>query len=216
MELKDFRRQYTKGGLRRGALPEQPMALFEQWQADATAAGLADPTGCVVATVHPGGMVRQRFVLLKGVDERGFVFYTNYKSDKAVALSHCDEASMLFPWNELDRQVSISGVVRKVSEEESDQYFAARPRASQLAAWTSQQSQPIESRDALEQQFHATVARSPGDHVARPPHWGGFRLEPTRIEFWQGGSDRLHDRFVYVSEPSEQGTDQWRLSRLQP
>ena len=143
MELKDFRRQYTKGGLRRSALPEQPMALFEQWQADATAAGLADPTGCVVATVHPGGMVRQRFVLLKGVDERGFVFYTNYKSDKAVALSHCDEASMLFPWNELDRQVSISGVVRKVSEEESDQYFAARPRASQLAAWTSQQSQPI-------------------------------------------------------------------------
>ena len=92
MELKDFRRQYTKGGLRRGALPEQPMALFEQWQADATAAGLADPTGCVVATVHPGGMVRQRFVLLKGVDERGFVFYTNYKSDKAVALSNCDEA----------------------------------------------------------------------------------------------------------------------------
>ena len=130
MELKDFRRQYTQGGLQRASLPEQPLALFEQWQADAAAAGLADPTGCVVATVQPSGMVRQRFVLLKGVDERGFVFYTNYNSDKAAALSHCDQASMLFPWNELDRQVSISGTVEKVSEEESDRYFAARPRAA--------------------------------------------------------------------------------------
>jgi len=216
MELKDFRRQYTQGGLQRASLPDQPFALFEQWQADAAAAGLADPTGCVVATVQPSGMVRQRFVLLKGVDARGFVFYTNYNSDKAAALSHCDQASMLFPWNELDRQVSISGKVEKVSEEESDHYFAARPRASQIAAWTSQQSQPIENRAALERQFHDTLARFEGGDVPRPPHWGGYRLKPSRIEFWQGGSDRLHDRFVFTLETSDPQEAPWSLSRLQP
>ena len=216
MELKDFRRQYTQGGLKRASLPEQPLVLFEQWQADAAAAGLADPTGCVVATVQPNAMVRQRFVLLKGVDERGFVFYTNYNSDKAAAISHCDQASMLFPWNELDRQVSISGTVEKASEEESDRYFAARPRASQIAAWTSQQSQSIENRAALEQQFHDTLARFEGGDVPRPPHWGGYRLKPSRIEFWQGGSDRLHDRFVYAREDSRSDEAEWSLSRLQP
>ena len=216
MELKDFRRQYTQGGLQRTALPEKPLALFEQWQADAAAAGLADPTGCVVATVQPDGMLRQRLVLLKGVDSRGFVFYTNYNSDKAVALSKCDQASMLFPWTELDRQVSISGVVEKASEVESDRYFAARPRASQIAAWTSQQSQSIESRAALEQQFQDTLARFEGGDVPRPPHWGGYRLRPLRIEFWQGGSDRLHDRFVYTLEDLNCDSARWSLSRLQP
>lgn len=216
MELKDFRRQYTQGGLHRAALPSEPWALFETWQEDAAAAGLADPTGCVVATVQPNGMVRQRFVLLKGVDERGFVFYTNYNSDKAAGFAHCDQASMLFPWNELDRQVSVSGEVYKVTEDESDRYFAARPRASQIAAWTSQQSQEIESRSALEKQFHDTVARFEGGDVPRPPHWGGYRLKPSRVEFWQGGSDRLHDRFVYTPEESESSSGPWRLLRLQP
>ena len=216
MELKDFRRQYTQGGLRRAALPHEPWALLEKWQADAAEAGLADPTGCVVATVQPNGMVRQRFVLLKGVDDRGFVFYTNYNSDKAAGLAHCDQASMLFPWNELDRQVSVSGRVQKVADDESDRYFAARPRASQIAAWTSQQSQNIESRAALEKQFQDTVARFEGGDVPRPPHWGGYRLRPSRIEFWQGGSDRLHDRFVYTLEDSERSSESWRLLRLQP
>ena len=216
MELKDFRRQYTHGGLRRAALAHEPWALFEKWQADAAEAGLADPTGCVVATVQPNGMVRQRFVLLKGVDDRGFVFYTNYNSDKAAGLAHCDQASMLFPWNELDRQVSVSGRVQKVADDESDRYFAARPRASQIAAWTSQQSQNIESRPALEKQFQDTVARFEGGDVPRPPHWGGYRLRPLRIEFWQGGSDRLHDRFVYTLEDSERSSESWRLLRLQP
>ena len=210
MELQDYRRQYTQGGLRDELMPEEPMALFEQWQQDATSAGLADPTGVVVATIQPDGSVRQRFVLLKGFSECGFVFFTNYNSDKAQALDRNDRASMLFPWNELDRQVSISGKVEKIAEAESDTYFSARPRASQIAAWTSQQSQPIASRRALEQQYQETLDRFDGSEVPRPSHWGGFRLVPERIEFWQGGEDRLHDRYVY------EYSDSWSLLRLQP
>jgi pyridoxamine 5'-phosphate oxidase len=210
MELKDYRRQYTKGGLRETSMPDDPLVLFEQWQKDATAAGLADPTGVVVATVQPDGSIRQRFVLLKGVSEDGFVFFTNYNSDKAAALARNSRSSMLFPWNELDRQVSVSGRVEKIPDSESDAYFSARPRASQIAAWTSQQSQPIASRGALEAQYQATLERFDGGDVPRPPHWGGFKLVPERIEFWQGGEDRLHDRFVY------QYTNDWNRSRLQP
>ena len=210
MELQDYRRQYTKGGLREASMPDDPMVLFEQWQRDASAAGLADPTGVVVATVQPDGSIRQRFVLLKGVSEDGFVFFTNYNSDKAAALAQNDRSSMLFPWNELDRQVSVSGKVEKIAESESDAYFAARPRASQIAAWTSQQSQPIASRAALEAQYQATLERFDGGDVPRPRHWGGFRLVPKRIEFWQGGEDRLHDRFAY------QYINGWSRLRLQP
>ena len=210
MELKDYRRQYTRGGLREASMPDDPLVLFEQWQQDASAAGLADPTGVVVATVQPDGSIRQRFVLLKGFSEGGFVFFTNYNSDKAAALAQNDRSSMLFPWNELDRQVSVSGRVEKIPDSESDAYFAARPRASQIAAWTSQQSQPIASRGALEAQYQATLERFDGGDVPRPRHWGGFRLVPERIEFWQGGEDRLHDRFVY------QYANGWNRSRLQP
>jgi len=210
MELQDYRRQYTKGGLREASMPDDPMVLFEQWQRDASVAGLADPTGVVVATVQPDGSIRQRFVLLKGVSEDGFVFFTNYNSDKAAALAQNDRSSMLFPWNELDRQISVSGKVEKIAESESDAYFAARPRASQIAAWTSQQSQPIASRGALEAQYQATLERFDGGDVPRPGHWGGFKLVPERIEFWQGGEDRLHDRFVYHY------ANGWSRLRLQP
>ena len=210
MELKDYRRQYTKGGLHDESMPDDPLVLFEQWQQDANAAGLADPTGVVVATVQPDGSIRQRFVLLKGVSEGGFIFFTNYNSDKAAALAQNHQSSMLFPWNELDRQVSVSGKVEKIAEIESDAYFAARPRASQIAAWTSQQSQPIASRGVLEAQYQATLNMFDATDVPRPPHWGGFRLVPERIEFWQGGEDRLHDRFVY------QYSNGWSRSRLQP
>ena len=210
MELQDYRRQYTKGGLREASMPDDPMVLFEQWQRDASVAGLADPTGVVVATVQPDGSIRQRFVLLKGVSEDGFVFFTNYNSDKAAALAQNDRSSMLFPWNELDRQVSVSGKVEKIAETESDAYFAARPRASQIAAWTSQQSQPIASRGALEAQYQATLERFDGGDVPRPGHWGGFKLVPERIEFWQGGEDRLHDRFIYHY------ANGWSRLRLQP
>ncbi|MEC8167017.1 MAG: pyridoxamine 5'-phosphate oxidase, partial [Pseudomonadota bacterium] len=208
--IKDFRRHDNKGGLRSASIPNEPLVFFYQRQKDANAAGLADPTGAVVATVQPDGSIRQRFVLLKGVSEDGFVFFTNYNSDKAAALAQNDRSSMLFPWNELDRQVSVSGKVEKIAESESDAYFAARPRASQIAAWTSQQSQPIASRGALEAQYQATLERFDGGDVPRPGHWGGFKLVPERIEFWQGGEDRLHDRFVYHY------ANGWSRLRLQP
>ena len=206
MRFSDHRRQYTLGGLRRADLAEDPVAQFVAWQDQAIAAGLADPTACVLATRQPDLTMRQRMVLMKGVDERGLVFYTNYQSGKAAALADCDQASMLFPWNELDRQVS------GVSEAESDAYFASRPRDSQLGAWASSQSQEIENREALMQQLVDVSARFGEGEIPRPPHWGGYRLVPITWEFWQGGENRLHDRFRYIRADS----DSWRLTRLQP
>ena len=212
MRFSDHRRQYTLGGLRRADLAEDPMAQFVAWQDQAIAAGLADPTACVLATRQPDLTMRQRMVLMKGVDPRGLVFYTNYQSGKAAALADCDQASMLFPWNELDRQVSVSGAVEGVSEAESDAYFASRPRDSQLGAWASSQSQEIEHREALMQQLLDVSARFGEGEIPRPPHWGGYRLVPITWEFWQGGENRLHDRFRYTRADSES----WRVARLQP
>ena len=212
MRFSDHRRQYTLGGLRRADLAENPVAQFVAWQDQAIAAGLADPTACVLATRQPDLTMRQRMVLMKGVDERGLVFYTNYQSGKAAALADCDQASMLFPWNELDRQVSVSGAVEGVSEAESDAYFASRPRDSQLGAWASSQSQEIENREALMQQLVDVSARFGEGELHRPPHWGAYRFVPITSEFWQGGENRLHDRFRYIRADS----DSWRVTRLQP
>ena len=212
MRFSDHRRQYTLGGLRRADLAENPVAQFVAWQDQAIAAGLADPTACVLGTQQPDHTLRQRMVLMKGVDARGLVFYTNYESGKAAALAECDQASMLFPWNELDRQVSVSGAVERTSEEESDAYFASRPRDSQLGAWASAQSQGIENREALMQQLADVSARFGEGEIPRPPHWGGYRLVPITWEFWQGGENRLHDRFRYSRADGES----WRVTRLQP
>ena len=212
MRFSDHRRQYTLGGLRRADLAEDPVAQFVAWQDQAIAASLADPTACVLATQQPDHKLRQRMVLMKGVDARGLVFYTNYQSGKAAALAECDQASMLFPWNELDRQVSVSGAVERGSEEESDAYFASRPRDSQLGAWASAQSQGIENREALMQQLTDVSARFGDGDIPRPPHWGGYRLVPVSWEFWQGGENRLHDRFRYTC--SDDGN--WQVMRLQP
>ncbi|MEK9594227.1 MAG: pyridoxamine 5'-phosphate oxidase, partial [Luminiphilus sp.] len=189
-----------------------PVAQFVAWQDQAIAAGLADPTACVLATQQPDHTLRQRMVLMKGVDARGLMFYTNYGSGKAAALAECDQASMLFPWNELDRQVSVSGAVERASEEESDAYFASRPRDSQLGAWASAQSQTIDNREALMQQLADVSARFGEGEIPRPPHWGGYRLIPVSWEFWQGGENRLHDRFRYTC--SDDGN--WQVMRLQP
>ena len=212
MRLSDHRRQYTLGGLRRADLAEDPVAQFVAWQDQAIVAGLADPTACVLATLQPDQTLRQRMVLMKGVDARGLVFYTNYQSGKAAALAERDQGSMLFPWNELDRQVSVSGAVERASEEESDAYFASRPRDSQLGAWASAQSQGIEDREALMQQLADVSARFGEGEIPRPPHWGGYRLIPVSWEFWQGGENRLHDRFRYTC--SDDGD--WQVMRLQP
>jgi pyridoxamine 5'-phosphate oxidase len=212
MRFSEHRRQYTLGGLRRADLAEDPVAQFVAWQDQAIAAGLADPTACVLATQQPDLAMRQRMVLMKGVDARGLMFYTNYQSGKAMALAECDQASMLFPWNELDRQVSVSGAVELASEEESDAYFASRPRDSQLGAWASAQSQGIENREALIQQLADVSARFGDGEIPRPPHWGGYRLIPVSWEFWQGGENRLHDRFRYTR--NDDGS--WQATRLQP
>ena len=212
MRFSDQRRQYTLGGLRRADLAGDPVAQFVAWQDQAIAAGLADPTACVLATLQPDQTLRQRMVLMKGVDARGLVFYTNYQSGKAAALAEWDQASMLFPWNELDRQVSVSGAVERTSEEESDAYFASRPRDSQLGAWASAQSQGIENREALMQQLADVSARFGEGEVPRPPHWGGYRLIPVSWEFWQGGENRLHDRFRYTCRDD----GDWQVMRLQP
>lgn len=211
MNYEDHRRNYVLGGLRRDMLTDSPFELFAQWQQQAIDAGLKDPTAVSLATVDARGSLWQRIVLLKGVSNGGFVFFTNYQSNKARALAHDNRASLLFPWNELDRQVSASGYVEKVSEAESDAYFASRPRASQLGAWASTQSARIGSRDELEANYHAVVARFEGVDVPRPSHWGGFRLLADTVEFWQGGEHRLHDRFRYELE-----NGLWRSQRLQP
>ena len=212
MRFSDHRRQYTLGGLRRADLAEDPVEQFVAWQDQAIEAGLADPTACVLATQQPNQILRQRMVLMKGVDGRGLMFYTNYQSGKAAALAECAQASMLFPWNELDRQVSVSGAVERASEEESDAYFASRPRDSQLGAWASAQSQGIENREALMQQLRDVSARFGEGEIPRPPHWGGYRLIPVSWEFWQGGENRLHDRFRYTCD--DDGS--WQVTRLQP
>ena len=188
------------------------MAQFLAWQEQAIAAELADPTACVIATQQPDQTLRQRMVLMKGADARGLVFYTNYESGKASALAHCIQASMLFPWNELDRQVSVSGAVERVSQRESDAYFASRPRDSQLGAWASSQSQTIDSRGTLLEQLAQVTARFGEGEIPRPPHWGGYRLVPDSWEFWQGGENRLHDRFRYIRKEG----DEWQVMRLQP
>ena len=212
MRFSEHRRQYTLGGLRRSDLAPEPVAQFTLWQEQAISAELADPTACALATRQADGTLLQRMVLMKGVDERGLVFYTNYDSNKAAALDACEQASMLFPWNELDRQVSVSGSVMRISDEESDVYFASRPRDSQLGAWASAQSHPIEGRDALMQQLTDVTVRFGEEQIPRPPHWGGYRLVPAVWEFWQGGENRLHDRFRY-HVTADGG---WQISRLQP
>ena len=212
MRYSNHRRQYTLGGLRRTDLLEDPVAQFVAWQEEAIAAELADPTACVIATQQPDQTLRQRMVLMKGADARGLVFYTNYESGKASALAHCIQASMLFPWNELDRQVSVSGAVERVSQTESDAYFASRPRDSQLGAWASSQSQTIDSRGTLLEQLAQVTARFGEGEIPRPPHWGGYRLVPDNWEFWQGGENRLHDRFRYIRKEG----DEWLVMRLQP
>ena len=211
MNYENHRRQYVLGGLRRSMLTASPFDLFAEWQQQAIDAGLKDPTAVSLATVDSQGYPWQRLVLLKGISDGGFVFYTNYNSNKAQALASNPRASMLFPWSELDRQVIASGRVEAISEAESDAYFSSRPRESQLGAWASSQSEPIDNREQLENQYAEVLQRFSEGDIPRPPHWGGYRLEPETIEFWQGGENRLHDRFRFTRE----GTD-WVAKRLQP
>jgi len=212
VHLANLRRDYHLAGLGEADLARDPFRQFERWFADARAAGVSEPNAMILATAACGGQPAARTVLLKGVDRRGFVFYTNYESRKGCELRVNPRATLLFPWWMLERQVIVEGRVTRVSRRESETYFHRRPRGHQLAAWASAQSRPIAGRAVLEQAMQAVRARYAGRAVPLPPYWGGFRLVPESIEFWQGRRSRLHDRLRYGRRPA----GGWRLERLSP
>ena len=194
------------------ALPPDPLVLFEQWYQQAQRLALTEPTAAALATVDGDGQPSARMILLKGFDERGFVFYTNYHSRKGQALAAEPRATLLFYWGPLARQIRIEGSAEKVDEAESDAYFASRPRGSQIGAAASPQSRPLTDRQALERRVEEVVRRHQGQAIPRPSCWGGYRLRPSIIEFWQGQPDRLHDRLRYRREAE----GQWTIERLAP
>jgi pyridoxamine 5'-phosphate oxidase len=212
LQYEQFRREYTADGLDRDQLDASPLRQFESWLEHAVKAGLKDPTAMVLATVDELGLPWQRIVLLKGLSQGGFVFYTNYGSAKAEAIAHNPRVSLLFPWNELDRQVIVGGRAQKMSLAESASYFVTRPRESQIAAWASRQSRPVSARALLEQQLHTLRDKFGKGEIPVPDFWGGYRVIPQRIEFWQGAEHRLHDRFLYT----RQSGDDWSIEQLQP
>ncbi|WP_338563351.1 pyridoxamine 5'-phosphate oxidase [Erwinia sp. E_sp_B04_7] len=206
-----LRREYTRGGLRRNDLPEDPLSLFEHWLGQAVEAQLPDPTAMSVATVDEKGQPYQRIVLLKHFDQRGMVFYTNLGSRKAHHLENNPRISLLFPWHMLERQVMVLGTVEKLSVIEVMKYFHSRPRESQIGAWVSKQSSRISARGVLEGKFLELKQKFLQGEVPLPSFWGGFRIKIDSMEFWQGGEHRLHDRFFYQREESG-----WKIDRLAP
>ena len=214
MNLADIRTNYTQGELRRVDLLADPIAQFNRCRDDAVAAGVGEPTAMSLATVGHGGVPRARTVLLKGLSDAGFVFYTNFESRKGRALEENPVASLLFPWLAMERQVLVTGRVEKAGDDEAARYFASRPRESRLGAWTSGQSQPVPSREALETELARVRERFGAEEgeVPLPPFWGGFRVRPETVEFWQGRANRLHDRFEYT----RMSAGGWNLERLAP
>jgi pyridoxamine 5'-phosphate oxidase len=208
----DLRRDYALAGLSEKDLARDPFRQFEKWFAEAEASKLPDPNAMILATAGRDGRPSARTVLLKGLDGRGFVFYTNYESRKGRELEANPRATLLFPWSALERQVIVEGAITRVAREESETYFHSRPRASQVAAASSPQSSIVAGRSVLEDGVKVLEKRYAGQEVPLPPHWGGFRLAPETVEFWQGRRNRLHDRLRYRRSP--QGD--WTIERLGP
>lgn len=214
MSFEQLRRQYTMGGLHESDLDADPIAQFHQWMKAALENSPADwvePYAMTLSTADPTGRVSSRIVLLRGADHGGFAFYTNYDSDKGQQLRANPQASLTFYWGYLERQVRIEGTVSRLERSRADAYFHNRPRGSQLSAAISPQSQPIGSRESLEQAVRELDTQLEGAEVPLPDNWGGYLLAPSRLEFWQGRENRLHDRLVY-----ERVTDGWILRRLAP
>jgi len=209
--LSVMKREYGKGGLTEETAPLQPYPLFQQWFADALKARLLDPNAMTLSTLGLDGRPALRTVLLKGFDEKGFVFFTNYESQKGRELARKNAAALLFYWPTLARQVRVDGRAVRVSAHESDVYFHSRPRGSQISAWVSRQSQRVPGREYLENLTAEFENRFKGKVVPRPPYWGGFRLVPDRFEFWSGKPNRLHDRLRYVQKGAR-----WLQERLSP
>lgn len=212
MKLDDFRREYLQSGLSREQLAEDPITQFELWLKQAIEAKINDPTAMVVATVDADGQPSQRIVLLKDVSAEGFVFYTNLESHKAKDLKQNAKISLHFPWHSLERQVKICGEAQLLPRTSVMKYFLSRPKESQLAAWASQQSERISSKQALMSKFNEIKQRFADGNITLPDFWGGYVVKPQSIEFWQGGAHRLHDRFMY----KRNADDSWDISQLQP
>ncbi len=213
MSLRDRRVQYETAGLDRGDLDDSPIVQWQRWYDQAAEAGVAEPNAMTVSTIADDGAPDARVVLVRAADDRGFVFFTNYDSAKGRQIDDDPVAAATFAWLDLHRQVRVRGTVQRVSVEESDDYFASRPRDSQIGAWASPQSQPIDDRAALMARVEEATARFAGGDVPRPAHWGGFRLRPSSIEFWQGRPNRLHDRFRYTRRDAD---GPWLVERLAP
>jgi pyridoxamine 5'-phosphate oxidase len=206
-----MKREYGKGGLEEKSTPADPFELFQIWFADTLKARLLDPNAMTLSTLGLDGRPALRTVLLKGVDKKGFVFFTNYESQKGKELAHRDAAGLLFYWPTFARQVRVDGWVSRVSARESDAYFQSRPRGSQISTWVSRQSQRVSDRHYLEKKMAEFEEKFKGKAVPRPPYWGGFRLTPDRFEFWSGKPNRLHDRLRYIRKGSH-----WFRERLSP
>jgi pyridoxamine 5'-phosphate oxidase len=210
MNIAELRQEYMRAGLAESDADPDPLRQFQRWLDDAVRAKLPLPNAMTLATAGTGGAPTARIVLLKGVERGGFVFYTNYHSRKGREIEAKSAACLLFLWSDLERQVRIEGAAEKVGARDSDEYFVTRPLGARLSAWASEQSEVVASRAALEKAME-DVRRRHGDTPPRPPHWGGYRVLPREIEFWQGRADRLHDRLVYKREASG-----WRIERLAP
>lgn len=212
MDLESVRREYLQGGLHREDLQAHPIAQFNQWMAEALKMELRDPTAMTLSTASVDGQPSQRIVLLKRMEDNAFVFFTNYRSRKAREINANNKVSLHFPWHDIERQVKVCGTAEKLSTAESVGYFVSRPRESQIAAWASSQSEAISSKSLLLNQFESLKQKFARGEVPLPDFWGGYRVVPHEIEFWQGGRHRLHDRFHYRLQ--ENG--HWQIQRLAP
>jgi pyridoxamine 5'-phosphate oxidase len=211
MDLAAAREEYTRGGLAEADLAPDPFAMFERWYVEASAAGVREPNAMVVATTDPDGAPSARFVLLKGFSADGFVFFTNLSSRKGRALAAEPRIALLFPWHDLERQVRVEGSAAQLSRAEVEAYFCSRPRGSQLGAWASHQSSVVAGREELDAAYAAVQERFADGEVPVPEEWGGYRVTPTSLEFWQGRVGRMHDRLVY-----RRTADGWATERLAP